>query len=281
MLSEEYIFLTLPRMGTKHVQDQLVRALEVTDVVEGCETFLYKGREFRFSLGEYFLNYGFDGRFVPESYFEDGHRKLDHERKYARGLPSNCYAFQIYYDDGWRFAKRDYINYYRITDRDFREKWFLLNRFGKSYVIKVLFDQHSIEQLREILRLTPNVVCYVKPDLVNWLCSYAFVVKYWHSNPSTVEPTALDIRVAKRMINYLNAMINFCEAEGVPVVMNRGQGVKMFGQEISQFVTPEFSEFGYEEIITNYGELLRLVKSVDNVFSKYTPFLDVPPVSLQ
>jgi len=272
-----FAFITMPRMGTKHVQDRLTRSLGVTDFVRGYETFVHAGREFRFGLGEYFRNYGFARGVLHNTYFRGERQYFDHERKYESGLPDGCYAHQIAYDDGWCFRKSSYINYYTIADSDFNQKCSLLSRYGKSFVIKVLFDQHSNDQLREIPRVADNVACFLKADLVSWICSCMLAGKYRHSLPRRVDPIAIDLAVAKRLINLVSAMIRYCRSERIPIIANHGSGVEIFGERIEQRVTREYSTFDYRAIVTNYSEIQDLVRSAGDVFSSYTPFLDVPP----
>lgn len=256
---KKFTFITLPRMGTKHIQDQLVRAFDVQDHVEGHETLRYRGREFKMSLGEYFRNYGFVEHIQSNAYFENGELHFDRDGRYLAGLPSGCYAYQIAYEGRWCFVKRGYINYYVILERDFQEKYALLREFGKSYVIKVLFNQHKFDQLDKILKLTENVVCYLKVDVLSWVCSYSLVDRYLHTDPQRIEPTEIPLQQVEGLMGILPTMINFCRERRVPIIVNQGEDMRIFGQLVKNFTTPEFSRFQYKDIIRNYGQVAALV----------------------
>lgn len=272
--TEKYIFITLPRMGSKHTQDELVRGLGVTDYVEGYEEFLYRDRAFRFSLGEYFRNYGFEPNAESMVYFENGELKKDYTRQYINGLPDNCYAYQITYDDGWRFAKRNYVNYYPILDQDFSEKMALLKQHGKSYVIKVLLNQHSPQQLIELMSLSKNIVCYLKADILGWICSYSMIGPYQHSDPDSVKPITIGAPRVRTLITYIQLMLTFCRTHGIPIVINnRGEDMTMFDCTVHNFVTAEFSRFNYAETIENYQEVSELV-------SQSLQIMDIPGLKL-
>jgi len=277
-MQDKYIFITFPRMGTKHVQDKLVRASGVTDCIAGNEFFRYKDRDFKFSLGEFFRNFGFVKNIRSFVYFRDGQPYEDWKMVYRAGLPDDCYAYQIDYDEGWTFSKQNYVNYSPIVDADFEQKWELLRRFGKSYVVKVLFDQHSIPQLRKILQLTKNVVGYLKADLVNWLCSYHLVRLYQHTDPRHIARTEVDAFMARVRLNRVCAMIDFCRTEGIPIVINSGDGATIFDVDVGHQTTFEYSRFGYSDVVTNYDHVRSLVRSVDPL-SRSDVRPDSPPVS--
>lgn len=259
--AEKYIFITLPRMGSKHVQDELVRALGVTDYVVGHKEFLYRGRAFQFSLGEFFRNYGFAPNVESNNYFENDVLKKDFTQQYIRGLPENCYAYHLTYDEGWRFAKRNYINYYPILDHDFSEKLALLKQHGKSYVVKVLFNQHSPKQLNELTTATKNIACYLKADTLGWICSYSVIARYQHSDPDRIEPIKIGIERARTFINYIQTMVTFCRSNGIPIVINQREDMVMFDCPVRNFVTAEFSRFNYPEVIEDYQEISDFVNT--------------------